>query len=54
MCATIDDDTSAAFIRAMLLPVEYEKLRYNVNWMEGQDPPEAKWKFYARSVITLQ
>lgn len=54
VCATIDDDTSAAFIRAMLLPVEYEKLRYNVNWMEGQDPPEAKWKFYARSVITLQ
>lgn len=52
--ATADPGETAAFVRGMVLPLEYAKYPAMGTWIEGQQPSEStEWKCYVLQTVTL-
>jgi len=47
-------DTPSAFLRGMVLPVEYDKYPDTAMWIEGAKAVQSSWKSYSQQVVRLR
>ena len=47
-------DDPAAFLRGMVLPVEYDQYPDTAMWIEGSKSVQSSWKGYAQQVVMLR
>ena len=52
--STTYGDEPAAFLRGMILPVEYDEYPDTAMWIEGEKKVQSSWKNYSQQVIMLR
>ena len=52
--STTYGDDPAAFLRGMVLPVEYDQYPDTAMWIEGSKSVQSSWKGYAQQVVMLR
>ena len=52
--STTYGDKPAAFLRGMILPVEYSKYPDTAMWIEGSKSVQSSWKSYEQQVVMLR
>lgn len=52
--STTYGDEPAAFLRGMVLPVEYDQYPDTAMWIEGTKSVQSSWKGYAQQVVMLR
>ena len=52
--STTYDDIPTAFLRGMVLPVEYAQYRDTAMWIEGEKAVQSSWKSYSQQIVRLR
>lgn len=52
--STTYGDNPTAFLRAMVLPVEYDKYPDTAIWIEGEKAVKSSWKCYSQQIVRLR
>ena len=52
--STTYGDDPAAFLRGMVLPVEYDKYPDTAVWIEGEKKVQSSWKNYSQQIVMLR